>query len=63
MLHLAQWFSEEKSFESVDGRRTTDGRRRLPILKAPPEPSAQGSEKLSNYKQFICNMLYYAKDG
>ena len=35
--------SEEKSFESVDGRRTTDGRRRLSILKAPPEPSAQGS--------------------
>ena len=34
---------EEKSFESVDGRRTTDGRRRLTILKAPPEPSAQGS--------------------
>ena len=35
--------SEEKSFESVDGRRTTDDGRRLPILKAAPEPSAQGS--------------------
>ena len=35
--------SEEKSFESVDVRQTTDGRRRLPILQASPEPSAQGS--------------------
>ena len=29
--------SEEKSFEIVDGRRS------LPILQAPPEPSAQVS--------------------
>ena len=36
----------EKLFEIVDGRTTTtanDGRRSLPILKAPPEPSAQVS--------------------
>ena len=35
--------SEEKSFEIVDGRRTDDGQRSLPILYAPPEPSAQVS--------------------
>ena len=35
--------SEEKSFEIVDGRTTDDIQRSLPILKAPPEPSAQVS--------------------
>ena len=39
--------SEEKPFKIVDGRRTDgqtdDGQRSLPILWAPPEPSAQVS--------------------
>ena len=34
--------SEKKLFEFVDGRMT-DGRQNLPILQAPPEPSAQVS--------------------
>ena len=42
LVKIGPVVSEEKSFEIVDGR-TDDGRRRLPILKAPPEPSAQVS--------------------
>ena len=32
MVTFGPVVSEEKSFESVDGRRTTDGQRRLTIL-------------------------------
>ena len=48
-------FLEEKSFEIVDGRRRRrmtkdgEGRRSLPLLKAPQEPSAQ----LRNYLVFV----------
>ena len=52
LVTSGQVVSEKKSFECVDGRRMTDGRRRLPILSALPEPSAQGS--LKDQRQFLC---------
>ena len=44
LIEISLVVSEEKSFENVDGRRTDDGRRRLPSYKLPRRLRLRGAK-------------------
>ena len=52
-LFMIRQVSEEKSFESVDGRRTTEGRRRLPIPHPDYKLSSPGAFGSGELKSFL----------
>ena len=50
LIEIGPVVSEEKSFENVDGRRTDDGRRRLPSYKLPRSLRLRGAK---NFMQLL----------